>query len=151
MAASHRCRSWMAFTTIIVEFSFRHRQPIAGLLPAAICSPPQCQEARHCGDGRGLRPNRHIKHERFPRSRFPPKQCWRPRCGSLFQAAAAKYRFCLCFSRPGQRSWNIVLVATVDVVKAMQASGIPCAARRGSQWALFNRKGQEPDSRFAHF
>ena len=22
MAASHRCRSWMAFTTIIVEFSF---------------------------------------------------------------------------------------------------------------------------------
>ena len=24
----------------------------------AICSPPQCQQKRHCGDGRGLRPNR---------------------------------------------------------------------------------------------
>jgi hypothetical protein len=32
----------------------------------------------------------------------------------FFQAAAAKYRFCSCFSRPMQSSRNIVLVATVD-------------------------------------
>jgi hypothetical protein len=39
----------------------------------------------------------------------------------FFQAAAAKYRFCLCFSRPGQRSRNIVLVATIGL-KAMQGT-----------------------------
>jgi hypothetical protein len=74
----------------------------------------------------------------------------------FFQAAAAKYRFCLCFSRPGQRSRNIVLVATVDHTESHARNSLPelrasIAQPPGSQWALFNRKGQEPDSRFAHF
>ena len=57
---------------------------------------------------------------------------------------------------PGQRSRNIVLVATVDRTESHARNSLPelghrLLSRRGSQWALFNRKGQEPDSRFAHF
>src|SRR2546428_1835369 len=72
-------------------------------------------ERRHCGDGRRLRPNRHVKHERSPSITFPAETMLETGMRFLFfQAAAAKYRLCSCFSRQCKGSRNIVLVATVD-------------------------------------
>jgi hypothetical protein len=57
---------------------------------------PQGSKHRHGGDGRGLRPNRHIKHERFPSITFSPETS-----GADFfsQAAAAKISFLLVFGQ----------------------------------------------------
>ena len=49
------------------------------------------------------RPNRLVKHERFPSITFPAETMLETGMRFLFfQAAAAKYHFCLCFSRPCQ-------------------------------------------------
>ena len=87
-----------------------------------------------------------------PRSRFPSKQCRR---ADLFLRRQLQNTVSACV-RPRQRSRNIVLVATVDHTESHARNSLPelrasIAQPPGSQWALFNRKGQEPDSRFAHF
>jgi hypothetical protein len=100
-----------------------------------------------------------------PRSRFPPKQCWRPGCGSSFFRRQLQNTFCSCFSRPMPRSRNIVLVATVDRTESHARNSLPehrasiaqppvfSGVLAGAAFSVgaFNRKGQEPGSRFAHF
>jgi hypothetical protein len=62
--------------------------------------PSSACKRRHCGDGRQLRPNRRVKHERFPSITFPAETMLETGMRFLFlRAAAAKYRFCSCFSR----------------------------------------------------
>src|SRR5436189_3850215 len=54
---------------------------------------------RHCGDGRRLRPNRHVKHERFPSITFPAETMLETGMRFLFFQAAGgcKIPFLLVF------------------------------------------------------
>jgi hypothetical protein len=57
---------------------------------------------------------------RFPSITFPAETMLETGMWFLFfQAAAAKYHFCSCFSRPMPRSRNIVLVATVHAKNSL--------------------------------
>jgi hypothetical protein len=117
-------------------------------------------------DGRRLRPNRHVKHERFPSITFPAETMLETGMRFLFFRRQLQNTVLLVFFSANAKVAEYSSSRNCRL-KAMQGTRFESFGHRlrrrpslagsfrlaGAAFSVgaFNRKGQEPDSRFAHF